>query len=104
MSLPTVFRTVRAFHCNKFNPIISHLVVVESYRLTNEHTYISATVTALIFLSVLLGLVVLYNKLAPKSTMSNSPKHEATNHSNDLEESKMSTAINMDLGECLMLL
>lgn len=75
------------------------LSVVESYRLTDEHTYISAAVTALIFLSVLLGLVVLYNKLAPKSAMSNTTKPEATNHSNELEESKVSTAINMDLGE-----
>lgn len=80
--------------------MLSSLAVVESYRLTDEHTYISATVTALLFLSVLLGLVVLYNKLAPKSNVSKSPKHEATNHSNDLEESKVPATINMDLGEC----
>ena len=48
-----------------------------SYELSGRHTYISSTVMALCCLLMLLGLVVLYKKLAPQSTPR---KHESTNH------------------------
>ena len=47
----------------------------------DRHTYISAAVTALFCLLMLLGLVVLYKKLAPRNTSQSTPrKRECTNH------------------------
>ena len=52
-----------------------------SYELSGRHTYISSTVMALCCLLMLLGLVVLYKKLAPRITPQSTPrKHESTNH------------------------
>ena len=54
---------------------------MESYESADRHTYISAAVTALSCLLMLLGLAILYNKLAPRNTSQSSPrKHESTNH------------------------
>ena len=66
---------------NDFSNHSSYTSVVESYESADRHTYISAAVTALSCLLMLLGLTVLYNKLAPRNTSQSSPrKHESTNH------------------------
>ena len=55
--------------------------VVKSYEASNNHNYINATVTAVIFLSMVAGLVVLYKCLAPRNGVALSKHtHEATNH------------------------
>ena len=74
----------RHSHMYDFTVIIQsypYTSVVESYESADRHTYISAAVTALSCLLMLLGLTVLYKKLAPRSTPQSSPrKHESTNH------------------------
>ena len=52
-----------------------------SYELSNRHTYVSATVTALISALLLLGLVLLYKKLAPRNSSQRTERsNESTKH------------------------
>ena len=60
---------------------LTHSSPQESYESADRHSYISAAVTVFSCLLMLLGLVVLYKKLAPRNTPQSSPKkHESTNN------------------------
>ena len=54
--------------CHKNDYLLSIIAVVETYEISDKHIYISAAVTALMSLLLLLGLVVLYKNLAPRRT------------------------------------
>ena len=76
------------------------LAVVESYKVSGNHTYISAAITALIFLCMFAGMVVLYKKLAPRRT--SSERHDYANNCGYVEVSavvKTDDQWDMDLGE-----
>ena len=55
--------------------------VVETYELSDRHTYVSAAITALISALLLLGLVLLYKNLAPrKSSQRTESSNESAKH------------------------
>ena len=92
---------------SRYRSVTVSLTVVESYQISGYHTYISAAITALIFLCMFAGMVVLYKNLAPRSrSLVSSRKHESTNgieESADTKTQDLWDVENEDLGKLSLL-